>query len=42
MGEKRTLNGVRKCDGDINRRTDISTYGKNWPRVPILRKKVLF
>ena len=45
MGAKRPLNGVRKCDGQTkkqtNRHTDISTYRKNRPGGPILRKSLL-
>ena len=26
MGAKRPLNGVRKCDGQTNRQTDIQTF----------------
>ena len=38
VGAKRSLNGVRKCNGQTNRKkqTDISTHRKNRPRGPIL------
>ena len=39
---KRSLNGVRKCDGQTDTHTNIVTYRKIWPRGRIPANKAKF